>query len=108
MPTPFAPRLIVSQNLRTNLQALAHAHSTPQALALRARIVLRAADVDPPANGQIGRDLHCSNRTGGQWRRRDHALGLAGRQEAPARDDRALWPHAPAGRSSPWPASNSR
>ena len=43
MPTPFAPRIILAQNLQTNLQALAHAHSTPQSLALRARIVLRAA-----------------------------------------------------------------
>src|SRR4029453_10300585 len=52
MPTPFAPRLILSQNLQTNLQTLAHAHSTPQALALRARIVLRAADADTPNNVQ--------------------------------------------------------
>ena len=74
MPTPFAPRIIVSQNLRTNLQALAHAHSTPQALALRARIVLRAAEVDTPPNVQIGRDLPCSNRTVGKGRRRYHAL----------------------------------
>ena len=33
MPTPFAPRIILSQNLRTNLQTLANAHSTPQSLA---------------------------------------------------------------------------
>ena len=76
MPTPFAPRIILSQNLQTNLQALARAHSTPQSLALRARIVLRAADVDTPNNVQIGRDLNCSNHTVGTWRRRYLALGL--------------------------------
>jgi hypothetical protein len=70
MPMPFAPRIILAQNLRTNLQVLAQAHSTPQSLALRARIVLRAADADTPTNVQIGRDLHCFNRTVGKWRRR--------------------------------------
>ena len=83
MPTPFAPRIILSQNLRTNLQTLAHAHSTPQSLALRARIVLRAAETDTPKNVQIGRDLNCSNRTVGKWRRRYDALGFAGLQDAP-------------------------
>lgn len=83
MPTPTAPRIILSQNLRTNLQTLAHAHATPPSLALRARIVLRAADADTPKNGQIGRDLNCSNRTVGTWRRRDNALGFAGLQDAP-------------------------
>jgi transposase len=83
MPMPFAPRIILSQNLRTNLHVLAPAHSTPQSLALRARIVLRAADADTPNNVQIGRDLHCSHRTVGTWRRRYHALGFAGLQEAP-------------------------
>jgi transposase len=82
MPTPFAPRLILSHNLRTNLQTLAQAHSTPQALALRARIVWRAADADTPKNVQIGRDLHCSNRPVGKWRRRYHEGGFAGLQDA--------------------------
>src|SRR5216683_2166384 len=80
MPTPFAPRIILPQNLQTNLQALAHAHSTPQSLALRARIVLRAAAADTPNNVQIGRDLNCSNRTVGKWRRRYHEFGFAGLQ----------------------------
>ena len=48
MPTPFAPRIIVSQNARTDLQALARAHSTPQSFSLRARIVLRAAPLSTP------------------------------------------------------------
>jgi hypothetical protein len=40
MPTPFAPRIILSQNARMDLHALARAHSTPQSLALRAQIIL--------------------------------------------------------------------
>jgi FixJ family two-component response regulator len=70
MPTPFAPRIMVSQNARTELHALARAHSTPQALAFRARIVLRAAEADTPTNMHIGRQLGCSPRTVGKWRRR--------------------------------------
>jgi hypothetical protein len=40
MPTPIAPRIILPQNARSDLQTLMRAHSTPQSLALRARIVL--------------------------------------------------------------------
>ena len=47
MPMPFAPPIILSQNARTELQALVRASSTPQSLSLRARIVLRAAATDP-------------------------------------------------------------
>jgi putative transposase len=82
MPTPIAPRIILSQNARANLHTLIRAHSTPQALALRARIVLRAADFDRPTNLQISRELSCDNRTAGKWRRRYLALGLSGLQDA--------------------------
>jgi transposase len=83
MPTPFAPHIILPQNARRDLQTLARAHCTPQSLALRARIVLRAADSDTPTNVYIGRDLGCSNRTVGKWRQRYHDLGLSGLQDAP-------------------------
>src|SRR6266446_9354286 len=83
MPTPFAPRIILAQNALRELQTLARAHSAPQSLALRARIVLRAADADTPTNVQIGRDLGCSNRTVGKWRQRYHHRGFLGLQDAP-------------------------
>ena len=35
MPTPIAPRIILAQNARVELQTLARAHTTPQSLALR-------------------------------------------------------------------------
>ena len=82
MPTPIAPRIILSQNARTDLQAVARAHSTPQSLALRAHIVLRAAALERPTNLQIGHELGCSNLTVGKWRRRYLALGLPGLQDA--------------------------
>jgi transposase len=83
MPTPIAPRIILAQNAWVELHTLARAHSTPQSLALRARMVLRAAAVDQPTNLQIGRELGCSNLTVGKWRRRYLALGLPGLQDAP-------------------------
>src|SRR6266487_3394708 len=81
MPTPFAPRLILSQSARGDLQTLIRAHSTPQSLALRARIVLRAADADTPTNLHSSRDLGCDNRTVGKWRRRYLNLGFLGLQD---------------------------
>src|SRR5712692_7831155 len=82
MPTPIAPHIILAQNARTELQAIARAHSTPQSLALRARIVLRAAECDRSTNLTIGHELGCANLTVGQWRRRYLALGLSGLQDA--------------------------
>jgi transposase len=82
MPTPIAPPIILSQTARTDLQAVARAYSTPQSLALRARIVLRAAELDRPTNLTIGHELGCSNLTVGKWRRRYLALGLSGLQDA--------------------------
>jgi transposase len=82
MPTPIAPRISLSHNARTDLQALARAHSTPQSLALRARIVLRAAELDRPTNLKISHELGCSNLTVGKWRRRYLDLGFSGLQDA--------------------------
>jgi transposase len=82
MPTPIAPRIILTQNTRGELQTLIRAHTTPQALALRARIILRAAAADQPTNLHISRELGCSNLTVGKWRRRYLAQGFAGLQDA--------------------------
>jgi transposase len=82
MPTPFAPCIILTQNARSDLHALIRAHSTPQSLAQRARIVLRAADVDQPSTLQISRELSCDRHTARKWRRRYLDLGLPGLQDA--------------------------
>jgi len=83
VPTPHAPAIALSAEQLRDLQRLARAHSTPQALVRRARIVLRAADEDRPTNLQIAAGLGCSNDTVGLWRRRFAEAGLAGLQGAP-------------------------
>lgn len=82
MPMPFAPRIILSQNDRRDLQTLVRAPSPPQSLGLRARIILKAADAAQPTNLKISRDLNCSTHTVGKWRRRYVDQGLAGLQDA--------------------------
>jgi len=83
MPTPHAPVISLGDQQRQDLLRLARAHSTPQALARRARIVLRAADGDRPTNLQIALELRCKNDTVGCWRRRFATAGLPGLLDAP-------------------------
>lgn len=82
MPMPLAPRIILPPNARTDLHTFARAHATPPSLALRARIVVRAADLDRPTTLKIGHALGCANLTVGTWRRRSLDLGLPGLQDA--------------------------
>src|SRR2546428_540009 len=57
----YAPRIILDQNARADLQALIRAHSTPQSLTLRAQIVLRAATVDTPTTPALQISLPSRN-----------------------------------------------
>ena len=83
MPTPHAPTISLSGRQRQDLLRLARAHSTPQALVRRARIVLRAADDDNPTNLRIAEELGCKNDTVGRWRGRFAERGLDGLHDAP-------------------------
>jgi len=83
MPTPHALPLCLSDEQRRHLLRLVRAHSTPQTLALRARIVLRASDDDQPTNLRIADELDCDNDTVSCWRRRFARGGLAALQDAP-------------------------
>ncbi len=83
MPVPRANPISLSPQQRHDLLQLARAHSTPQALAQRARIVLRAADEDRPTNLQIAAELGCDNDTVGCWRRRFALRGLDGLHDLP-------------------------
>ena len=83
MPTPFAPPVVLDEAQRRNLEALVRAHSTPQALVLRARLVVRAAAADQPSNWQISIEFGCSRDTVALWRTRYLQHGLAGLQDAP-------------------------
>ena len=83
MPRPFGSTIELQEELRSKVESLERARSTPQSLAFRCRIVLRAAGPDNPSNLQIAAELDCDRHTVGQWRERFVAKGLEGLQDAP-------------------------
>ena len=83
MPRPFASAIELAEALRERLEALARARSTPQALAFRCRIVLRASQDDHLSNQDIAAEMGCNRHTIGQWRERFVEHGLQGLQDAP-------------------------
>jgi hypothetical protein len=83
MPMPAAPLVSLTKDDRKQLEALLRAGSTPQALAFRVQVVLRAAEPDGPPNLQIAAELGCNRRTVAVWRTRYVREGLAGLQDAP-------------------------
>ena len=83
MPVPVAPPITLAAEDRHRLGALARAASTPQALALRCRLILRAAAPDCPTHGQVAAEMGCDRHTVGLWRCRFAAHGLPGLQDAP-------------------------
>ena len=64
--------LLMGQILLNYLFArrLERAPSTPQALAFRARLILRCAHTQPPTNEQVAAELGCEPDTVSKWRRR--------------------------------------
>ena len=68
MRGPKPPAISLSDAERQELDALTRRHATPQQLALRARIVLAAAD--GANNGQIARQLAVSVNMVRRWRER--------------------------------------
>ena len=83
MPVPFAPPITLAHDEQSRLESIVRAHSTPQALALRCQVILRAATPDRPSNLQVANELQCNRHTVGRWRRRYLAHGLSGLQDAP-------------------------
>jgi hypothetical protein len=83
MPVPRATPVSLTPQQRQDLLRLARATSTPQALARRANIVLRAADDDRPTNQQIAAELGCDHDTVACWRRRFTQHGLDGLLDRP-------------------------
>jgi hypothetical protein len=83
MPVPFASPLRLTDDKRQGLESLARAHSTPQALAFRCRLILRVAAPDAPPNLRVAADMHCHRQTVRLWRTRYLAHGLTGLQDAP-------------------------
>ena len=94
MPVPLAPPVTLAPSEHTRLESLVRAHSTPQALALRCRLILRAAAPDRPSNLQVATEWHCDRHTVGRWRSRYLAQGLRGLHDAPrAGRPRRFSPH---------------
>lgn len=83
MPAPFASPVTLSDDQRVSLETLERAHSTPQTLAFRIRLILRAAQPDRPSNWQISIELGCDRQTVARWRERFREHGLAGLQDMP-------------------------
>ena len=76
-----APPLSLDPETRSTLAKLIQSSSTPQALAMRSRIVLAAAE--GVENQQIAADLRIPPVTVGKWRRLFAAHGLEGLRDAP-------------------------
>ena len=83
MPVPLAPHVTLGCDAQAPLESLVRAHSTPQALVFRCRLILRTAARDHPSNLQVAQALPCHRHTVGRWRRRYLAQGLRGLQDAP-------------------------
>ena len=83
MPVPIARPVSLAPEEYARLEALVRAHSTPQALAFRCRLILRTAAPERPSNLQVATELACERQTVGRWRQRYLAYGLHGLQDAP-------------------------
>ncbi len=68
MPSPIAVSIKLTEGEREQLESWSRRRTTAQALALRSRIVLAAAD--GPSSSQIARDLGVSVSTARKWRNR--------------------------------------
>jgi transposase len=90
----IAPAITLNPVTESALQHLVRSPSTPQGLALRARIVLGAASTQ--SNQEIAAALRVPQVTVGKWRRSFAAKGLDGLQDAtrpgrPRKHGREIW-----------------
>lgn len=77
-----AQQVVLSEADRERLESLTRQHTTSQAMALRARIVLMAAK-GKMLNGDIADALGTSGQTVGKWRRRFIEMGIDGLADEP-------------------------
>ena len=76
-----APTIDLDPPTRAELERLERVPSTPQAVALRARLVLAAAQ--GLCNQQIAATFHITPNTVGKWRTRFVLFGVAGLTDFP-------------------------
>jgi len=89
-----APAIVLDRETRSTLDGWVQASSTPQAIALRSRIILAAAT--GLSNQQIASDLEIPQVTVGKWRRSFADQGLEGLRDAarsgrPPKHDADVW-----------------
>ena len=84
MRGPKPARLTLSETERTDLETLVRRHGTPQQLALRARIILAAAE--GKNNAQIARELGICVDTVRMWRTRWIGLQAASLDDLPVKE----------------------
>jgi hypothetical protein len=78
-----APILRLTSDEYRQLQQIAHARSSPQGRAFRARLVLRCAQADQPTNLSVAAELGCDPDTVSRWRGRFHRRRLEGLDDLP-------------------------
>ena len=83
MPVPIACPVSLTSEEQARFESLVRAHSTPQALAFRCRLILRVAAPDRPSNLHVATEMACERHTVGRWRQRYLAQGFNGLQDAP-------------------------
>jgi predicted transcriptional regulator len=86
-PKPAYPIQLTAEEAK-RLEHLIRAHTTPQTLAVRARIILRAHEHPEQSNQQIASVVGTTDRTVRAWRGRwvkTHSLADAPRSGAPRR-----------------------
>src|SRR5947207_7208479 len=86
-PKPSYPIVLTAEEVK-HLQHLIRAHSTPQTLAMRARIILTAHNHPEQSNQQIASTVGTTDRTVRAWRGRwvkTRSLAYAPRSGAPRR-----------------------
>src|ERR671918_1134800 len=81
MPSPFAVPIVLTAEERAQLEAWERRRSSAQALALRSRIVLAAAE--GPNNTEIARELGIAVSSVRKWRNRIAEHRLDGLLDAP-------------------------
>jgi putative transposase len=68
MPRLSATPIVLSEQDRTELEALVRAHTTPQQIALRTKIILKAGE--GKGHGEISRELEVGKEMSRRWRNR--------------------------------------